>query len=44
MKMDVTKHGTIPNTGRLLIKDFQKLIDNSPSGVVFYFPKGEYIF
>jgi polygalacturonase len=44
MRIDVTKHGLTPNTGKLLTKEFQKLIDNSPKNAVFYFPSGEYMF
>lgn len=43
MKIDVTKHQILPNTGKLLTKQFQELIDRSSSNSVFYFPKGEYM-
>ena len=43
MKIDVTKNQILPNTGKLLTKEFQELINRSPKNSVFYFPKGEYI-
>ena len=43
MKINVTKYGILPNTGKLLTKEFQELIDNNPGSNIFYFPKGEYM-
>ena len=43
MKIDVTKYQIVPNTGKLLTKEFQELIDKSSSNTIFYFPKGEYM-
>lgn len=43
MRIDVTKHNILPNTGELLTKKLQALIDKSPRNSVFYFPKGTYM-
>lgn len=43
MKINVTKYGVLPNTGKLLTKEFQNLINSSHKNCVFYFPKGEYV-